>query len=384
MKRSLPNISLPSISAKTLRRLFSRRVAISFAWVVGVVAAVSATCCEGALVRFRESATVAGAVVTLGDVAEVHDNDPQQAERLRSMTLVPAPAPGRRLRLDFATVRSRLLAHGFNLAELEFSGSSMTLVSTPEEQTAPVVTQPRLARAPASAIHDRKIETRLAEAIARYLERNDPQRRPVLVSVELIPGQAAQLAAADLTRLEIVNEHPLSGAPLPMELRVADANGQPQQIVVRCRAEFAPKVVVLKYDLPKGRVIRPEDVEWRQARERPAAAVLDHPDQVIGRETTRSLSAGQSLTADDVQNVPLIRTGDIVTVYSRKPGVVVRMEAKARSGGALGDQVILMTLDGREKLQARVTGFHQAEVVGSSSSQSTAPAAGIRLTPQAN
>src|SRR5690606_34127807 len=116
----------------------------------------------------------------------------------------------------------------------------------------------------------------------------------------------------------------------------------------------------------------------------PAAAVLDHPDQVIGRETTRSLSAGQSLTADDVQNVPLIRTGDIVTVYSRKPGVVVRMEAKARSGGALGDQVILMTLDGREKLQARVTGFHQAEVVGSSSSQSNAPAVGIRLAPQAN
>jgi flagella basal body P-ring formation protein FlgA len=113
-------------------------------------------------------------------------------------------------------------------------------------------------------------------------------------------------------------------------------------------------------------LIQADDVEWEQV-----ATLSDRGDAVAslealaGQETTRALRSGDTLHAPDIHQVPLIRRGDIVTVYARRTGISVRMEAKSQSEGTAGESVTLLTLDGRQKLYATVTGYHQAEVTRS-------------------
>src|SRR4029077_6110883 len=83
---------------------------------------------SAAIIELKEAVEVTSAVVQLGQGAEIHDPDPKVAARLGAVTLFPAPGAGRTREVDFDTVRGRLTAQGFNLADLEFSGSSVLTV----------------------------------------------------------------------------------------------------------------------------------------------------------------------------------------------------------------------------------------------------------------
>jgi flagella basal body P-ring formation protein FlgA len=73
--------------------------------------------------------------------------------------------------------------------------------------------------------------------------------------------------------------------------------------------------------------------------------------------------------------VPLVRANDVVTVYSRVGGVSVRTLMKAREDGALGEAVALTSLDARGRVLARVTGYHEAEVISTGGTEAAGPSA---------
>ncbi|HEX4072427.1 MAG TPA: hypothetical protein VHX68_14700, partial [Planctomycetaceae bacterium] len=70
---------------------------------------------------FQPTAYVSTSTVLLRDVATVSASDPAVMTRLEHVVLAPAPAPGRRMRLDFAEIRSRLEASGVPANELNYS-----------------------------------------------------------------------------------------------------------------------------------------------------------------------------------------------------------------------------------------------------------------------
>jgi hypothetical protein len=62
--------------------------------------------------------------------------------------------------------------------------------------------------------------------------------------------------------------------------------------------------------------------------------------------------------------VPLVRANDIVTVQVVRPGIVVRRMFKSSNAGALHDTVSLVAVDDpRLKVQAIVTGYHEATML---------------------
>ncbi len=85
---------------------------------------------------------------------------------------------------------------------------------------------------------------------------------------------------------------------------------------------------------------------------------------LLGREASRPLPAGHLLKQDDIREVPLVRTNEICTVYSGQAGLVIRRQYKARSDGAKGQTIPMISLDSGTQILARVTGLHEAVVVG--------------------
>jgi len=333
---------------------------------------------SAAIIELKESVEVSSAVVQLGQVAEIHDPDPKVAARLAAVTLFPAPAAGRTREVDFDTIRGRLAAQGFNLADLEFSGSSMLTVSSGRAGH-------RVASTPSQALADlaqRRADELVTAAIRQYLKEEAAALGNVQIELQLTPKQASWISAAASARIEI------SGGSEPwigqqnLRAGIYDRQGRRQEFQVACQIKPLPQVLVPTANLPKGHIVRPDDVSWRQQpADKPGQSFVDREELVVGQETQRTLRAGEPIAMIDVRGVPLVRRGDIVSVVARNQGIVVRTDGKAMTDGGLGQAIKVLSLDGRRELSARVTGYHEVAVGGPTGDEPAAQGngTGIRL-----
>lgn len=317
------------------------------------------TAARAAVLELKESATVATTIVCLGQVARIHDTDEKLVERLAAVTLFPAPPAGKTKVVEFETIRERLLSQGFALSNIEFSGSSQVRVSggRPDDGSN------QDGNSTLADIAQKRAEELVAGAVRLYLREKAAELGNVQIVPKLTPSQVTFITAALSPRLDISG----GGSPWTGEQTFRagffDKAGQRKEFQVICRVRPLPQVLVPTANLPKGHIVRPDDVAFKQ---QPATAAdvayVDREELVVGQETKRTLRAGEPISHVDIRGVPLVRRGDIVTVVARSRGLVVRTDAKALADGGLGQPIKLVSLDGRRELEARVSGYHEASV----------------------
>lgn len=346
-----------------------------------------------AVVEFKEHAIVdPSAVIRLRDVARVNDVDPAVRIHLEEITLAPPPAAGRTVRLNFDDIRSRLLAHGVNLAQLEFRGRSQVSVSAsdilrvaateskPADPLPPSPAKPVPAMAPVSqkpaplaekmepkvsVSDERRAQEILESVFQREFRPADPTQGPLKFRCELLRDDVRRVLATPADRIRFEQAQLVAGGPQPLTAWWMSSEEPRDRQTVRLQAwvERTPLVLGVKHAIPKGYALNPADLAWIPAQKDDAG--LTKLADVVGKEATRPLRAGQPLSANDIASVPLVRSNDIVTVLVRRPGIVVRREFKAQSNGALQETVNLVAIDDpRTKIQAVVTGYHEATILG--------------------
>jgi len=345
-----------------VRRALSRLTGHSAAIVLAAAAVlVSSSTAGAALIELKEAAAISTAVVRLGQVSAIHDADEKVVEHLAGVTLFPAPPVGKSKAVDFETIRERLTSQGFNVAELEFSGSSTVTVngvrSDDDSTTGGNQTLADIAQ--------KRAEELVTNAVRQYLREKATSLGNVQIELKLTPKQVTLLTAALSARVDITGGvEPWSGEQA-FRAGFFDKQGKRTEFQVVCRVRPLPQVLVPTANLPKGHVVRAEDVSWKQ---QPATTTLanyvDRPELVVGQETRRTLRAGEPIAPVDIRGVPLVRRGDIVTVVARSHGIVVRTDAKSMADGSLGQPIKMVSLDGRRELVARVSGYHEATVSG--------------------
>ena len=92
-------------------------------------------------------------------------------------------------------------------------------------------------------------------------------------------------------------------------------------------------------------------------------ALATHFDDIVGRETLRSVATGQPIETAWVRKPIMVRRSEVVTVFARASNVTVRMQARATEEGGLNDIVNVERLDNRQRFTARVVGVQEVEVL---------------------
>ena len=113
--------------------------------------------------------------------------------------------------------------------------------------------------------------------------------------------------------------------------------------------------------IPVGEVIQPEDLVWGKAAMAPADAPND-PDAVVGQAARRALRAGAVVAGRDVSAPMVIKANEIVTLTYDNQGVSLALQAKALTGGAVGEMINVQNVTSKKTVQAVVTGPGQAAV----------------------
>lgn len=111
-------------------------------------------------------------------------------------------------------------------------------------------------------------------------------------------------------------------------------------LFVPARIERYLPVVVLERPIARQQVIRPEDVRL----ERQAVSTLNNgyfieTDAVVGLASRRRLMPGQVLTSTHVTQNRIVERGQEVTLFSARPGLVVRMKGVALEDGIEGARI---------------------------------------------
>ncbi|MBX3447977.1 MAG: flagellar basal body P-ring formation protein FlgA [Planctomycetaceae bacterium] len=321
---------------------------------VAICCAATSLQANGAEIVLKPTAVVEGELIQLKHIADIRDPDPEIVEHLGAVVISPAPAAGRDHQIGYDAVRTRLLALGFNLGSLEFTGSHSVVVGRGSAPRQTAVPAPKPSESPSPAAIEERLRS-LIEAHYLPLRTDQPSLR---VKVQVHSSDLPRLSAVPNDRLKFAEMGLRLGGPQPVTVHWNDAAGQPQSTRVAVWLTSAPRVLAIRGSLPRGSIIQAADLQWNESESERGLKTLE---AAIGRETTRNLRDGEILQLEDLRAVPLVRTGDIVTVRIRTGALLASRQFKSLGTAGLDETVTLAALDNpRDRVQAVVTGYHEA------------------------
>lgn len=389
--------------------------------------AVATSSVSGAIVRLHSSVTVDKALVGLGDVADIFDNDEHEVERLQAITLGTSPIPGNTTRLRLDEIRSRLARLNIKVGAVEFQGSSVVQVtrrgplqtssrsvsravsaspivrpaeSRPFRKTELVVQASATARPVPGSSSVPTADIRLAEEVVHdlvrdYLNEWAPEWGAPIIRPMLTVPTVPTILAARHGNLRIVAGKALADdlfllaiavptgvvATAHLDSPLTESSGSLQSatrtVHVRVRVTRRPKVLTARRIIPQGQVIRESDLQWTEVDSLKNGA--SDSEVIVGMEARRTIREGDFIQLNSVKPPTLIKRDELVKVAVQAGSIRVSRTLRARRSGILNDVIELVPLDrsDRTSIFARVTGKGQAEPINRDSDRE---GSGVRLT----
>lgn len=288
----------------------------------------SAPALAGETVLLRESLSVDGAQITLGDIFDI-------AGEASAIAIARAPAPGRRTSLDVHYVR-RIAAEN----DLEWANAGGVRRVT--------VTR-----------NSRVIDhSDLADIIAGELYMTEGQPHEVRLSTA---GATLHTPVDSFGGLEIqtLNFDPRTGL---LGVEVLPYDGA-EPVRLSGRAFATTEIPVLARPVGQGQEISSGDISWiavRADRVRPDA-ILD-PQELIGMQARRALRPNEALRSYDFQTPIVISRGEIVALTFEAPGLQLSVRARALEDAGDGEIARFINLQSNRTIEALVDGPGRARV----------------------
>jgi len=346
---------------RTFRRGLRRRqggnaaviVVLACAAVVGNTRDAAA-----ASLRIWSTALVVTEQIHLDDVCELRGFDQSWETALKETVLGAAPKPGASLIIDQRAVREVLAGSGVNMATVTVSGASRCEVSRPStplapQRTADVATEDRAAERSTSQAEpapggtsQRTGSVTLRQAVIDFF--NDEVARyrgRAEIAFDRTSEQLLNLAGPTYTfRVRRRGGAPLGLIPIEVEVLAEGTIAQTVPMVVS--VSMVRRVVVARRSINQDATIQPGEVETMELKfNRTDKIGLTTPAQIVGQRAKQFITAGSMIDLTDVESVPLVVRGQLVTLESVVGGIQVVSTAKAAEDGLLGQTITVRATD---------------------------------------
>ena len=320
-------------------------------------------------IRIWPKAAVEDDVIRLGDVAQFTGFADQASATLSSLVVGQAPDAGQRLILTHREVMAKARAAGLNLAQVRLSGATHCEVSRPGLSPAP-----RPSPEPRPTVHPiaRPDETparagrTLEEAVMAHIRALLAEHGgEVQVSLDRSARSRPALSLSEPPfAFRIRLKDPLPLGLVSLEAEVLDAGRIVQTVPLIAEVALVRQVAVARRPINRGMPIADKEVALA-ARRFTSLDQLGVTDlsSLVGQQARRFIERGEVFTARDVTPVPLVKRGQLVTVYHRLGGMMIRTVGKALEGGTYGSVIPVKNEGSNRSFQARISGPQTVEVL---------------------
>lgn len=288
---------------------------------------------EQLAVSFQAQAEVNNSRVVLADIAKIWPAGPE-ADRIGQLPVATLSAPGAQKELSTVAVITSL-RHRPEVRDVDWQGSETILVQRAGQR----IDQARL---------QAMIETWLGEQADR-LDRGEVRlaafRAPE--TILLPPGELAWTITPSRPDL-------LSSSSFTLAFTV---DGKPAgNCVVRGRLEALAEVVVAARGLRRGETIDADMLRLDKQRIDRLNGPFFATAELLGKEVTRAVGAGQAIEQAHIGAPAVIHSGDLVRIYARKGALNISTQGQARTDGRPGETIQVKNITSNKLIHCRVDG----------------------------
>jgi flagella basal body P-ring formation protein FlgA len=341
-----------------------------------------------AVIELRQEATVQGAEVRLKNIVRWEDRDAKTLEPAADLVVLRLSQGSPYRSITMAEVKQLLTDAGVNMATVRLIGATRCTVNRVD------------------------VKFNEGEALTKWLDAADPKKKdvPVAVASPAEPQPVIAVAPAptdakkkdaepvkslrDLVTADVASRLQLPADTLQLTFNVKDDrvlgltegvfkfsldpvkcrdlgsiiydvtisnNGNSQKTTIQATARAWQEQVVVVKPLAFKSVIRDSDVQSKRTLiDRLGGDPVIAMSQVVGQMAGRELKPGTVMTAKLVDAVPLVRTGQLLTVTYTQGTVQLRSVAKALEGGSYGQTILAKNETTGAKFEVILTGPQQA------------------------
>lgn len=323
-----------------------------------------------AVISLFDEVSHSGSLVKLEDVAHIEAKDELLQSQLGSVILGPGPLAGQSTTLAYGDIRNKLIARGVDLATVELIGQSQVQVSHPQSTTTGL---------PSAAIARR--QSLILKDLSRQLQQYAQRMEPALEQAELtIERDSFPIELTQRSQLQSVQ---FFGGQAPwdqwqqIQMVFQNEAGQQSSAALRIRWTPWPYGLALRASVLRGDILREDHLAWKQVP--PNQSPLTNLEDVLGMQVRGNLKQGTLIDLDDLEQVPLARRGEIVSVTIRQKGLSLRRQFKALGDGSRGDVIRLMAMDGKAVVTAKLIGMREAIIESSFTQAASSQPTGLQL-----
>jgi flagella basal body P-ring formation protein FlgA len=335
--------------------------------MVGAAALAQSSLGDDIVLRGSVRMQAGAETVTLGDIAELTG---PAAERLAGTVVGSIPGGAEALEITVGDVRQRLDDAGAHWGRIQLSGGRVIVrPAVPAAATPPLAMTP-IAIDPPATSREVEVPTTVRELAADLVDRPTLRGTLARMFVESLGVDPNRLRLAFNDHRTGLLETDASAARFeirPLGLLASDrvefkvrqwADGHiEQQSSITVLPMLNVDVALPKRDITRGEQIRAEDLTVEPRWLLPSQAnAMTGLVQAVGRIADDRLKAGEPVLERHVKHEQVIKRGDRVMVRCLVGGVVISLEAEARSEGAAGETVELRKLGERDTFMATATG----------------------------
>lgn len=288
-------------------------------------------------VRLKETVTVFGEVLTLGDVAEVSYPNPQWESALRKLDLGLLPPPGGERTITPQEIYARIVERRIpGLDYIYFSGAPLVRV-----------------RVEGTFLPKEVIEENIRFALQ--------ERFPYAERIDVALSGEERISFPTSTFVVVL---PKTVKPWGTQrATLVDPSGTYRKEVRFTVSVYRPVVRALR-DLPVGETLQAGDVTVQiEPLSQENEKALGDLDAVIGKSLRRAVRGGEVIAASNLAKDVLIKRGDLVTLVAEYKGIVVTTTGKARGEGTLGDRIVVENLSSRKRMEGIIVDERTVRVV---------------------
>lgn len=341
-----------------------------------------------ATLELRGEATVIGSEVALRQVARWSKEDDTVFAPLAELVVLRLDAREPFRTISHAELRAILRDAGVNLASIHFAGSLSCTVGRADvrfdqgealrawieaRESAGAGPQPAMAPEPAAA---KPVEAPAAVVVGPEASPHRPLRQLLIDDLAArlkLPVESLQVTfrSEDESVLRLSGPHfRFDLAPhrvgnlgqVAWNVTIVAGDGS-RRLTIPARAQAWQQQLVVVQAVAARQVIRDDDlVERRTLVDALPPDPLLTRAQAVGQQAARELKPGTVLTARLVEALPLVKSGQLVTVVSSHGAVRVRTVARALDNGRYGQAIRVKNEATRDVVRVTVTGLQEATV----------------------
>lgn len=142
-------------------------------------------------------------------------------------------------------------------------------------------------------------------------------------------------------------------ASLALIVRVDDQ--VKRNLTVLVEVEALAEMVVVSRTVERGEVLAPADLSVvRRDLSQVQGRFLKSVDEAAGLRARNVIRANTALRPDHLERIPVVKSGQLVTIVAENEVLRMTASGKAKGAGAIGDSIIVQNLSSLREVTARV------------------------------